>query len=134
MNRADATRLTGLLRGLAGILKPFIDACEPGTLGWDGESYAPVTEAKPRDPYALAWWCTLTTMADLLDAQDQAPSAKQVAYVRHSLLGGMGSLQDFSIDPDVAGDGAESVNSKLDKKLTQVFGLFETLVENAPSS
>ena len=72
--------------------------------------------------------------ADLLDAQDQVPSAKQLACVRHSLLGGMGSLQDFSIDPDVAGDGAESVNGKLDQKLTQVFELFETLVENAAGS
>ncbi|MHC4200624.1 MAG: hypothetical protein ACYSU0_11585 [Planctomycetota bacterium] len=39
MNRADATVLTGLLRDLARILKPFIDADEPGLLGWNGESY-----------------------------------------------------------------------------------------------
>ena len=32
MNRADATPLTELLRDLARILEPFIDACEPCSL------------------------------------------------------------------------------------------------------
>ena len=39
MNRADPTRLTGLLRGLAGILDPFADACEPERATYVGQTH-----------------------------------------------------------------------------------------------
>ena len=65
------------------------------------------------DPYALCWWGILSTIAELLEAQESPISDKQLDYIKKALFGGMGSLTDLWFDPGILGSNAELINNQL---------------------
>jgi hypothetical protein len=68
-------------------------------MSWDGKAYV-TSRPKTPDPYCLAWWLTLNTIADLLEAQTEPPNVRQIEYLEHLLFGGMGSFNDLYLDED----------------------------------
>ena len=111
------------IRNLANEIKPFTQNIRSGSKTWDGNAYV---QAEPRqaDPYALMWWSVLTTIAELLDAQESELSSRQVKYLRERLLGGMGSLADYSVDTGEFGESARIANEQLDRQRTMLFKIF----------
>ncbi len=75
------------------------------------------------DPYALAWWCTLETISVMIAYQDAPLSDKQLDYVRHKILGGMGSLNDFRLDDRKFGEEARTANRVLDQLSNDVYNV-----------
>jgi hypothetical protein len=73
----------------------------------------------------LAWWCTLTAIAEMIDNQDTPLSEKQKAYLDGILFGGMGSLNDVSISSTAIGKVAESINARLDRQRGLLFASFK---------
>ena len=120
------TRFIAVLRSIADELKPFIESSSSGSLSWNGTAYVKGKDKSP-EPYALAWWSTLCTIADLLEAQESTLSAKQYDYLKRVLFGGMGSLNDFWLNKEVLGEEAESANNRIKGKTTQLFDLFKLL-------
>ena len=64
----------------------------PGTLAWNGTKYAE-SEEKKAEPYALAWWSILTTLAELIDCQETPVSEREIAYLNRLLFGGNEQLE-----------------------------------------
>src|SRR5215469_9630615 len=95
--RATMTSFTHLLDDCAKVLEPFIESSRRGSLHWNGSEYAPVSEDKDPDPYALAWWSTLCTISALLSSQSSL-TPQQYSYIERELFGGMGSFTDFWLD------------------------------------
>jgi len=120
MNKAEFIKQ---LRSTAEELKPLTQSALPGAATWDGTSYVK-GEAKAPDPYALAWWSILGTIADLIEAQESPLSPKQIAYLTRVLFGGMGSLNDLSFDPKSL-KNASMVNERLDQKRHVLFASFK---------
>ena len=96
--------------------EPLTKAMTPGASIWNGTTYTTAGGERKPDPYALAWWSTLSAIADLIDAQEAALSEKQIAYLDRLLFGGMGSLSDLSFDPESVGNVARTINDRLDKQ------------------
>ena len=115
------------LRGIADELEPFIQSTTPGASTWSGTAYVANEEIKNPDPYALAWWSTLRTIADLIEAQECPLSTNQLSYLKRTLFGGMGSLLDFHLDERSHGETAEHTNNHIKEKATQLFDLFQLL-------
>ena len=65
------------------------------------------------NPYALAWWSILTTITELLQAQELDITEKQKEYILHQLCGGMGSFADFQLDENISGTNASDTNQSL---------------------
>jgi|SRR5690348_18356474 len=103
------------LKATANELKLLAESVAPGALTWNGTEYVKGIERKA-DPYALAWFSTLLTIADLIEAQEAPLSDKQIAYLKRNLFGGMGSLNDLSFDSRTVGDLAKTINDRLDKQ------------------
>lgn len=118
-------KLTHGLRELADILLPFAEQVGPSASVWNGSEYVKALP-KSADPYALMWYATLTTVADMLDAQDSDLSTRQIDYIRKSIFGTAGSLTDFFIDTNKYGQEGESANKKLDEQTTKLFSLFKS--------
>jgi len=114
------------LRSIADELKPFIESSSTGSLSWNGTAYVKGKD-KSADPGALAWWSSLNTIADLLEAQESTLSAKQYDYLNRVLFGGMGSLNDFWLNKDTLGEEAQDANNRIREKTTKLFGLFKLL-------
>jgi len=117
MNKAEFTKQ---LRATAEALGPLTKSVIPGSRVWNGTSYVK-NEAKARepDPYALAWWMALRTIADLIEAQDSPLSTKQIAYLSNVLFGGMGSLNDLSFK------NADAINILLAQRRSELFAIFK---------
>jgi hypothetical protein len=113
------------LRGLADELKPFTQEVTTGSRVWNGSAYV---EAEPRklNPYALAWWSALTSIADLIELQNAPLTPQQFDYLKKRLFGGMGSLSDFALDTKQFGDAAAAANEKLDTKRSEFYRLFQS--------
>jgi hypothetical protein len=111
------------IRSLADELKPFTQTISSPSRVWDGKAYVK-SESREADPYALAWWHTLTTIADLLYLQETELGKRQVEYLRGKLFGGMGSFADYCIDVNRGGDSAKAANQRLNEKRTNLFRLF----------
>jgi hypothetical protein len=111
------------LRETAETLKPLTESAMLGSLNWNGITYAKSTEEKKPEPYALAWWSILSTVAELIDAQETPLSEKQIAYLDRLLFGGMGSFNDFSL----AGKTAKSVNDRLDEQRSSLYAIFKAV-------
>jgi hypothetical protein len=111
------------LRETAEILKPYISPPSPGAKTWDGTAYV---EREPTlfEPQALAWWRTLTAIAEMIDNQDTPLNEKQTAYLDGLLFGGMGSLNDLSIPSKSIGKAAKSINAQLDRQRRLLFESF----------
>jgi hypothetical protein len=77
------------------------------------------------EPQALAWWSTLTAIAEMIDNQDARLSEKQTAYLNDLLFSGMGSLNDLSISGKPTQPGAESINAQLDRQRRVLFESFK---------
>lgn len=121
--------MTNFIAGLRSItdeLKPFIESSSSNSLSWNGTAYVKGTN-KSAEPYALAWWSSLNTIADLLEAQESTLSARQYDYLERVLFGGMGSLNDFWLNKDIHGEEARNANNRIREKTTQLFGLFKQL-------
>jgi hypothetical protein len=113
------------LRSTAEELRPLTQSASPRAAIWDGTSYLQ-GEAKVPDPYALAWWSILGTIADLIEAQESPLSRKQTAYLSRVLFGGMGSLNDLAFK------AAGAINGRLDDKRRSLFASFKKLKQPAP--
>lgn len=113
------------LRGLADELKPFTQEVIAGSRVWNGSAYVEAELRKP-NPYALAWWSALTSIADVIERQDGPLTQQQFDYLKKRLFGGMGSLSDFSLDTKQFGDAAAVANAKLDAKRGELYELFQS--------
>jgi hypothetical protein len=122
MNKAE---FINQLRSIAEELKPLMRSVSLGALTWDGTSYVKSTATKVPDPYALAWWSKLLTIAALIEAQESPLSPKQIAYLTNDLFGGMGSLTDLSFDPKASGTIATAINERLNQKRHALFASFK---------
>ena len=120
MNKIDFIKH---LRSTAEALKPLTLSALSGSATWDGKNYVK-SVAKTPEPYALAWWSILGTTADLIEAQEGPLSAKQIAYLKRLLFGGMGSLNDLSFDAKSVGDGATAINEHLNRERRALFASF----------
>jgi hypothetical protein len=98
------------LRDTADVLKPLTIQSSPGAKHWNGTAYV---EAEPAqfDPGALAWWSTLTAVAEMIDNQDAPVSERQAAYLDGLLFGAMGSLNDLSISSQQDRKTSDSINA-----------------------
>jgi hypothetical protein len=115
------------LKETAEALKPLTESIMHGTLTWNGTKYAKTeSEGKKPEPYALAWWSILSTVAELIDGQETPLSEKQIAYLDRLLFGGMGSFNDLSFDPNLVGDIAKSINDRLDKERRALYASFKS--------
>lgn len=107
------SQVVGYLRQLAAELEPFMSPKAPGTRVWNGMAYGEST-LREGDPYALAWWSTLTAIADTLQRQNEPLTSSQVDYLKRRFSGGMGSFNDFRLDATVHGSTAVAANGRLD--------------------
>src|SRR5277367_5840705 len=82
----------------------------------------PLTKGMP-NPYALAWWANLRTIASMIEAQEAMLSAAQIAYLKRELFGGMGSLNDLWFSQT----DAPGVNERLDQARHDLFSSFSRL-------
>jgi hypothetical protein len=121
------TALIKHLRAIARDLEPLTQAAAPGDMAWDGKEYRQVTSEAHPDPYALAWWSKLNTLADMIDYQDTELSAKQLSYLQRALFGGMGSLNDLWFDERRYGQTAKEINNKLGYSREELFSAFKEL-------
>ena len=76
---------TDEIRSIAAELKPFIAFSSKNSLIWNGDKYIKTNKEKSPDPYALAWWTKLNTIADLLDSQETSISKEQFKYLENVL-------------------------------------------------
>jgi hypothetical protein len=114
-----------LLDDAAEMLQPFVKSARPGCTSSNVE-YASVTETVEPDPYALAWFSSLRTMSGLLSRQASL-SAEQYSYLERELFGGMGSFQDFSLDPNRWGKTADAANDRLGRIRDELYASLVSL-------
>jgi len=131
----DKQRFIKALRITAEVLQPLTKSLKSGSFEWNGREYAEVISSKEAEkepnPYALAWAATLTTIAELIEAQESPLSHAQTTYLRSVLFGGMGSLTDLKFDPKGVGDVANVINARLE---IQTNDLFNCLAPNDKKS
>lgn len=118
----NTSKIVGGLRALADELKPFMDEVLEGSRVWNETAYVAAVPSSA-DKYALAWWSTLTSIADMLERQGGALTDQQFVYMKQLLYGGMGSFNDFSLSTKIHGSAADIANKKLDKKRTELYSL-----------
>ena len=111
------------LKETAETLKPLTESAMPGSLNWNGSTYAKSAEEKKPEPYALAWWSILTTVAELIEGQETPLSTKQIDYLNSLLFGGMGSFNDVSFDPNSVGQIAKDINDRLEKQRSALYDI-----------
>jgi hypothetical protein len=119
------TTLINHLRAIARDLEPLTQAATLGDMTWDGKEYRKVTSEAHPDPYALAWWSKLNTLADMIDYQDNELSPRQLSYLQRALFGGMGSLNDLWFDERHFGQRAREINHKLSYSREALFSAFK---------
>jgi hypothetical protein len=124
--RDSVSQFVDLLEQLAEVLRPFVSSHRAGDRVWNGEEYALATESLDADSVATAWWATATTAAALI-AGEQRLSPQQHAYFDGTLFGGMGSLNDFSVDTTRWGEKALEANRQLAIIRTALYTCFQTL-------
>lgn len=124
----DKKRFIKELRITAEVLKPLTESVKSGSLKWNGREYAPVvcTKAEEKDPnpYALAWMTNLTTIAELLEAQQTSLSKGQIVFLNSILFGGMGSLNDLQFQMKEVGNIADTINERLEIQRNDLYGSF----------
>lgn len=121
----DKIELARQLRATAATLKPLTEAVSSCAAVWDGTQYVKVSGARREpDPYALSWWSMLGAMASLIEAQDGPITEGQLRYLKTTLLGGMGSLNDLYFDSGVLGAVANSVNAALGQRRRELHASF----------
>lgn len=114
----------GALRDLVALLAEFSDAATDGALRLDGAKFVESAGNGKFDPLAAKWWATLVAVAELVEAQDAPLSGGQRAYLDRLLFGGMGSLNDFSLDEERLGEDARLVNSRMNDLRQSLFAAF----------
>lgn len=126
----ELRRFVGVLQEAADVIKPFTASINAGSLTWNGSSYV---KAQPRspDPYALAWWSSLTCIASLLEAQNSELTHEQVQYLDQYLFGGMGSFNDFILDEIALGKEAKAANNKLEEQRERLRTSFKSLMKSS---
>ena len=131
----DKKRFIKELRITAEVLQPLTESTISGSFKWNGHEYAKVScskeEEKHPNPYALAWWSKLNTIASLIEAQQTPLSRQQLSYIESCLFQGMGSFSDLQFDPKEFGDIANIINDRLE---VQRRDLYESLTAQDPSS
>lgn len=87
----------------------------------DGNPPTPARQKERSRCELFCWSAKLSTICEMLSAQDWNPTRKQEKYLRGIMLGGMGSLLDLYISEDAVGEAAAKARRKLDKKLDKLF-------------
>jgi len=77
------------------------------------------------EPQPLAWWSTLTAIAEMIDNQDTPLSEKQAAYLNRLLFGGMGSLNDLSISSKSSEADPKTIDAQLNRQRQLLFASFK---------
>jgi hypothetical protein len=75
------------------------------------------------DHSAVAWWSSLTSIAEMIDRQRWPLTKPQLEYLRSTLFGGMGSFQDWSLEQQSYGSDATNTNKRLEKLRSELFRL-----------
>ena len=105
-------------------------------MGGDLESQGETVDLDHPPPArtGMAWWrdrpfhgITLIAIAELLEAQESPISGRQLDYLRRTLFGGMGSLNDLYFDSKAFGGPADFVNSSLEPRRRELYESFKTL-------
>jgi hypothetical protein len=112
------------LRITADVLRPLTENYSRGALVWNGTEYSPATVPATAHPRAMAWWAILMTMEGLLDTQDGAPNERQIAYIKDTLFGGMGSFNDLTFDVKDLPAAAATINQRLDQQRDALYAAF----------
>lgn len=113
---SELQALLSTFRSIAAGLRRWASQSSPGALIWDGTAYVPSSPERTVglwDPYAALWCSKIETIVELLERQSCEPTAAQVAYLRSTFFGGMGSFQDFVLAPERNSREAEETNSRL---------------------
>lgn len=124
--RDSVSQFTDLLAQIAEVLQPFVNSHRVGDRVWNGQQYAPADESCDADPVATAWWATANTAAALIAGQPSL-SPQQHDYFKRTLFGGMGSLNDFSLDTARWGSKAKEANQQLAIIRTALYTCFQRL-------
>jgi len=111
------------LNRLADLLQPLTAELSPENLTWDGSGYRAAGEWQEADPIARQWYGMLTIAAGLLKHQSGSLSESQIAYLKKTFIGGMGSLHDLSFDKSRLGARAAGINEKLRSECHVLFEL-----------
>jgi hypothetical protein len=103
------------LRATAAALKPLSEG--KLVVSTTDCSATPTKHWRDPDPYALAWWSTLVTIAGMIEAQDSPLNTRQVMLIKSALFGSMGSVGDLRFDPTTLGEDAVTVKQRLHDRL-----------------
>jgi hypothetical protein len=109
------------LRATAEVLQPLTGSVKLSDKVWDGIRYTEAQEERKPEPYALAWFATLNSIAELVEGQDTPLTRKQLAYLNRTLFGGMGSLSDLAFDARTIGIAAGQINDRLNERREALF-------------
>lgn len=107
------------LRSIAEDLMPLTLSVSSNAAMWDGTKYVTDVKAdvKAADPAALVWHSVLTTVAELMEAQEAPLTPRQREYLQSLLFGGMRSLNDVAF-------GQPRIDRSLDEKRRLLFAYF----------
>jgi hypothetical protein len=72
----------------------------------------PLIKGSP-EPYALAWWSKLQSIAAMIETQGSDVTAAQISYLKKELFGGMGSLNDLWFDMPGINENLSRAREKL---------------------
>ncbi|HVN70149.1 MAG TPA: hypothetical protein VMU38_10940 [Candidatus Binatia bacterium] len=114
------------LRGAVQDLEPLAAAIGPNTSGWNGTEW-PNTDLKEADQEAAVWIGILTTIAGLVDAQATPLDPKQIAFIKRTLFGGMGSFADISFRAVSRSPIARGLDVKLAKRRSAIYEALKSL-------
>jgi len=121
----NKTALIKALRVAAEELRPLARSIGRNTAVWNGNTWVKGLPQQEPSPYAVGWLRALNTLADILELQECPLSKRQVAYIKDTLFGGMGSLIDLKFDCHKFGDAAKTVNKRLLERTEELYTLFQ---------
>jgi len=113
------------LRVAADELRPLARSIGRNTAVWNGTTWVKGLPEQEPSPSAVGWLRTLNTLADILELQECSLSERQVAYIKDTLFGGMGSLTDLKFDSRKFGDTAKTINKRLSERTEELYTLFK---------
>ncbi len=112
--------LVEVLEQFEQILLPFSETIEQGARRWDGKAWSEARESQIGDPYAAAWAATFRTAAQLFRLQQRATDL-QLAWLKKTVFGGMGSFSDYQLSSTRWGSAAQAANAHIERLRTELW-------------